>query len=153
MRGAARALAATTAAAVGWLLAAQLALASEDLAQGAALYGEHCASCHGENLEGAPDWRKMGADGLYPAPPHDETGHTWHHGDRLLFDYTKLGGEEALAMLGIADFESGMPGFGHVLGDDDIRAVLAYIKSTWPEDIRRHQERLTQQEAASSPRE
>ncbi len=153
MRGAARALGVATAAAVGWLLAAQLALASEDLAQGAALYGEHCASCHGENLEGEPDWRKMGADGLYPAPPHDETGHTWHHGDRLLFDYTKLGGAEVLAMLGIADFESGMPGFGHVLSDDDIRAVLTYIKSTWPEDIRRHQERLTQQEAASPQRE
>jgi mono/diheme cytochrome c family protein len=150
--GAARALAAATAA-VGWLLAAHPALASDDLAQGAALYGAHCASCHGKNLEGAPDWRRMGPDGLYPAPPHDETGHTWHHGDRLLFDYTKLGGEEALAKLGIADFESGMPGFGHVLSDDEIRAILTYIKSTWPDDIRRHQERLTQQEAASSPQE
>ena len=153
MRGAARALAAATAAAAGWLLAAHLALASEDVVQGAALYDEHCASCHGKNLEGAPDWRRMGADGLYPAPPHDETGHTWHHGDRLLFDYTKLGGEEALAVHGIADFESGMPGFGHVLSDDEIRDILAYIKSTWPEDIRRHQERLSRQEAASSPRE
>ena len=142
-----------TAAALGWLPAGHLALASDDLAQGAALYAEHCASCHGKNLEGEPDWRSRDRDGLYPAPPHDETGHTWHHGDRLLFDYTKFGGAETLALLGIADFESAMPGFGDLLTDGEIRDILAFIKSTWPEDIRRHQERLTRQEAASSPRE
>ena len=87
------------------------------------------------------------------APPHDVSGHTWHHGDRLLFDYTKFGGEAALATRGVGDFESGMPGFGHVLTDDEIRDVLAFIKSTWPEEIRRHQEQLTRQEAASPPPE
>ena len=95
----------------------------------------------------------MGEDGLYPAPPHDVTGHTWHHGDGLLFDYTKLGGEGALAMRSVTDFESGMPGFGHVLSDGEIRDILAFIKSTWPEEIRRHQENLTRQEAASGPPE
>ena len=144
---------AATAAIACWSLAEHLALASEDLARGSALYAEHCASCQGENLEGAPNWRKLGADGLYPAPPHDVTGHTWHHGDRLLFDYTKLGGEAAMAMRGVTDFESGMPGFGHLLTDDDIRDVLVFIKSTWPEEILRHQEQLTRQEAASGPSE
>ena len=142
-----------TVAIAGWLLAGHVALASEDVARGAALYAEHCASCHGKDLEGAPDWRKMGADGLYPAPPHDETGHTWHHGDRLLFDYTKLGGEAALARRGVADFESGMTGFGHILSDDEIRDVLAFIKSTWPIALRRHQEQMTRQEAASRSHE
>ena len=47
-------------------------------------------------------------------------------------------------------FESGMPGLGHVLTDDEILDVLAFIKSTWPEEVRRHQEQLTRQEAASS---
>ena len=130
-----------------------VARASGDLARGTALYAEHCASCHGENLEGAPNWRRVGEDGLYPAPPHDVTGHTWHHGDSLLFDYTKLGGEGALATRGVTDFESGMPGFGHVLSDDEIRDILTFIKSTWPEEIRRHQEHLTRQEAASGPPE
>jgi mono/diheme cytochrome c family protein len=63
-----------------------------DIAQGKALYAESCASCHGANLEGQPDWRTPGPDGRLPAPPHDETGHTWHHPDRVLFQYTKLGG-------------------------------------------------------------
>ena len=142
-----------TAAIASLLLAEQVARASDDLAQGAALYAEHCASCHGAELEGAPDWRRRGADGLYPAPPHDETGHTWHHGDKLLFDYTKLGGEALLAARGITDFESGMPGFGHLLTDDQIRDVLAFIKSTWPELMRSHQEEMTQQEAASQVEE
>ena len=153
MRLTAPAIVVATAAIAGVLLAEQVARASDDLAQGAVLYAEHCASCHGAELEGAPDWRRRGADGLYPAPPHDETGHTWHHGDKLLFDYTKLGGEALLAARGITDFESGMPGFGHLLTDDQIRDVLAFIKSTWPELMRSHQEEMTQQEAASHEEE
>ena len=148
-----RAAGAAMAAIAGCLLVGQTAWASNDLERGAALYAEHCASCHGAELEGAPDWRRRGPDGLYPAPPHDATGHTWHHGDRLLFDYTKLGGEGALAALGITDFESGMPGFAEVLSDDEIRDVLAFIKSTWPEPLRQHQEDMTRHEAESDPRE
>ena len=153
MRLTARTVAAATAAIAGWLLVGQAALSSDDLAQGAALYAEHCASCHGKNLEGAPDWRRQGEDGLYPAPPHDETGHTWHHGDQMLFDYTKLGGEGLLAARGITNFESGMPGFAEILTDDEIRDVLAFIKSTWPEPLRSHQEDMTRHEAEFLPRE
>ncbi len=106
-----------------------------DLAAGAALYQEHCAACHGAQLEGQPDWRSPGEDGLLPAPPHDETGHTWHHGDRLLFTYTALGGAETLARQGM-DFESGMPGFAGILSDAEIWDILGFIKSTWPERVR-----------------
>ncbi|MCS6622344.1 cytochrome c [Roseibacterium beibuensis] len=106
-----------------------------DLAQGEVLYGEYCASCHGANLEGQPDWQSLGPDGRLPAPPHDETGHTWHHPDSVLFQYTKLGGREALAFQGI-EFDSGMPGFSGQLSDREIWTVLAYILSTWPERAR-----------------
>ena len=153
MRLTARAFVAAVASLAAWLPVGQAALASDDLARGAALYAEHCASCHGAELEGAPDWRRRGADGLYPAPPHDETGHTWHHGDQLLFDYTKLGGEALLALSGITNFESGMPGFAELLTDDQIRDILAFIKSTWPEQLRRHQEEMTRHEAASQAEE
>lgn len=110
-----------------------------DIAQGEQLYGDYCAACHGANLEGQPDWRSAGPDGLLPAPPHDETGHTWHHTDSVLFDYTKLGGKAALAAQGV-EFESGMPGFGGQLSDAEIWTILAYIKSTWPERERSAQE-------------
>lgn len=103
-----------------------------DIVRGQQLYAENCAACHGANLEGQPDWRSPGPDGIMPAPPHDETGHTWHHADALLFEYTKLGGEAALAQQGL-EFASGMPSFGDQLSDAEIWNVIAYIKSTWPE--------------------
>ena len=54
------------------------------IALGQRLYAENCATCHGADLEGQPDWQTPLANGRYPAPPHDETGHTWHHADALL---------------------------------------------------------------------
>ncbi|MEQ3749500.1 MAG: c-type cytochrome [Celeribacter sp.] len=102
-----------------------------DMARAEQLYQENCAACHGANLEGQPNWRSPGPDGILPAPPHDASGHTWHHDDAMLFDYTRLGGQEAMAREGL-QFDSGMPGFGDVLSDAEIRAILDYIKSTWP---------------------
>ena len=109
-----------------------------DAAAGEALYQDYCASCHGDKLQGQPDWRSPGDDGRLPAPPHDKTGHTWHHGDDLLFSYTKLGGKAALARQGV-DFNSGMPGFGGQLSDQQIWDILAYIKTTWPDRQREMQ--------------
>ncbi len=109
-----------------------------DIVAGERIYVEYCASCHGANLEGEENWRSPGADGRLPAPPHDETGHTWHHADSLLFDYTKLGGKALMATKGI-EFDSGMPGFSDQLSDPEIHNVLAYIKSTWPERIQKIQ--------------
>lgn len=107
-------------------------LDGRDLDRGRAVYAEHCAACHGAGLEGQLDWRSPGADGIYPAPPHDATGHTWHHSNAQLLDYTRLGGQGVIDRLGIRNFTSGMPAFGEVLGEDDIWNVLAYIRSTWP---------------------
>ncbi|WP_170387872.1 c-type cytochrome [Ruegeria atlantica] len=117
-----------------------------DVEEGALLYAEFCASCHGDELEGQPNWRAPNEDGTLPAPPHDETGHTWHHGDALLFDYTKQGGEAALEARGVSDFASGMPGFSDSLSDQQIWNILAYIKSTWPERIREMQAVRTESE-------
>ena len=98
---------------------------------GAAVYAKHCASCHGKNLEGEPNWRRRRLDGTLPSPPHDATGHTWHHSDELLFRMTREG-PAAIAGKG---YRSTMPGFAGVLEDRDILASLAYIKSRWPADI------------------
>ncbi len=112
---------------------------AERLALGQRVYVDACASCHGENLEGQANWRIRNADGRLPAPPHDQTGHTWHHPDPMLFEMTKLG-IEALAPEG---YRSDMPGFAEDLSDEEIRAVLAFIKSTWPPQIRARQEEAT----------
>ncbi|MBL8580441.1 MAG: cytochrome c [Mesorhizobium sp.] len=109
------------------------------VAHGEAIYMEHCASCHGRNLEGQPDWRKLDKEGFLPAPPHDESGHTWHHPDTLLFKITKLGIAEAA---NLKDYKTRMPAFRETLSDDDIIAALSYIKSRWPEDMRRRHDQL-----------
>ncbi len=109
------------------------------LALGSSLYGEHCAACHGAELEGQANWRQRDPEGLLPAPPHDETGHTWHHPDRQLFEITKLG---TAALIG-PDYQTTMGPFAEVLSDDEIRAVLAYIRSRWPENIRARQAEAT----------
>ena len=108
------------------------------VARGGAVYVEQCAACHGADLEGQPDWRKPNADGTLKAPPHDETGHTWHHPDADMFRYTKQGGQ-ALAPKG---FKSAMPGYGDSLSDREIWAVLSYIHTFWPAEIRERQRRL-----------
>ena len=108
-----------------------------EVARGATLYAETCAACHGAALEGAEDWRGRNEDGSFRAPPHDETGHTWHHADAQLFAITKFGTEEVTGGAVVSD----MQGFGEVLTDDEIRAVLAFIKAQWPERvIARHNE-------------
>jgi mono/diheme cytochrome c family protein len=111
------------------------------VARGLAVYDEHCASCHGAQLEGQPDWRERLPTGRLPAPPHDATGHTWHHPDALLFGMTKHG----LGPYAPEGYESDMPAFDGVLSDADIAAVLAYIKSAWPPEIRAQQDRINRQ--------
>ena len=115
-------------------------LDNRDLVSGQTLYTNNCASCHGAKLEGQPNWRLPNADGVLPAPPHDSTGHTWHHDNGLLFEYTKLGGKGALAARGIADFNSGMPAFDGVISNEDIWDILAFIRSTWPKRQQQFQE-------------
>ncbi len=68
---------------------------ADQVALGKDVYRTACASCHGVELEGQADWRKALPGGGFPAPPHDETGHTWHHADEFLFRYTKLGRRKA----------------------------------------------------------
>ena len=105
---------------------------------GARIYAQHCAACHGVRGQGQPNWREHGPNGLLPAPPHDESGHTWHHADRALFTITKLGVGAI-----VPGYESDMPAFGDLLSDAEIAAALAYIKSTWPERERGFQAEVT----------
>jgi mono/diheme cytochrome c family protein len=105
---------------------------AKQVAAGAALYARHCASCHGTNLEGQPNWRRRLPNGRLPAPPHDASGHTWHHPDALLIGIVKNGLVPPYAPAGYA---SDMPAFAGVLSDDQIRAVLAYIQSRWPKQV------------------
>lgn len=145
-----RGVAAALAAAV--LLPACSQAPAEDpavLATGRKVYEMHCASCHGARLEGQPNWRERDAGGRLPAPPHDASGHTWHHPDEVLFRITKYGVAKAANLQG---YDSAMPAYEGVLSDAEIRAVLAWIKSQWPDDIRRQQAEVDAAHAAQQRR-
>ncbi|MYN13074.1 c-type cytochrome [Pusillimonas sp. TS35] len=113
--------------------------------RGKALYAANCASCHGEALQGQPNWRERLPNGRLPAPPHDKTGHTWHHPDAILIDIIKHGlvpGRTAPR-----GYQSDMPAYAGILSDDEIIAVLAYIKGTWPPAVLQAQKEVTLQSA------
>ncbi len=103
------------------------------VARGRQVYDTQCASCHGKDLEGQPNWRSRLASGRLPAPPHDASGHTWHHPGKVLFSVVRDG----VAKNAPPGYQTDMPVYGGVLSDAEIWAVLAYIKSRWPEDVQR----------------
>jgi mono/diheme cytochrome c family protein len=119
------------------------ALGSDEIAVGREVYATNCAECHGANLEGEAEWQKQNEDNSFRSPPHDDTGHTWHHGDEVLIESIVLGGARLPDNIGGS---SDMPAFGDTLTDAEITAVLSYIKSTWSEDVRSIQWEQTIQE-------
>ncbi|WP_434033923.1 c-type cytochrome [Cupriavidus sp. a3] len=119
---------------------------SSRLVRGRQLYAQACASCHGANLEGQANWRERLANGRMPAPPHDASGHTWHHADAVLFAITKNG--LVAGVTAPQGYVSDMPAFRLSMSDDDILAVLAYIKSTWPDKMAAAQREATDQYAS-----
>ena len=98
---------------------------------GEKVYLEQCASCHGVNLEGQVGWQDTMVDGMRLAPPHDKSGHTWHHPDEMLFNLTKYGFK---AMIN-DDYKVSMPVYDGILSDEEIIATLSYIKSKWPDEV------------------
>lgn len=113
---------------IAMTLAGTAAMAQSAPPGGHALYLEYCGSCHGANLEGQPNWMQRLPNGRLPAPPHDETGHTWHHSDEQLLRIVR-DGLSAIA----PRYETDMPAFGGNLDDQEITAILDYIKQSWPD--------------------
>lgn len=105
---------------------------SDTYVMGQTVYTTYCIACHGENGQGQfPDAPMQPDDtGRIGAPPHNETGHTWHHEDELLIQIIREGG------MGLPELFYPMPPFGGILSDEQITAVIAYIKTLWtPEQV------------------
>ncbi len=98
-------------------------------AAGGPLYLEHCASCHGAQGEGAPQWHEPGPDGSLPPPPLNGTGHAWHHPLKALHAT-------------IANGQGKMPGWRDTLDTAEILAIIAWFQSQWPDEIYAAWERM-----------
>lgn len=81
------------------------------LARGETLYDAACAECHG--LDG-----KGYAQSLVLAPPLDGSAHSWHHPDSQILGLLRFGGTT-------------MPAVAAEWSDDDVEAVLTFVKSRW----------------------
>ncbi len=111
--------------------------------RGAKIYAEHCASCHGDDLRGAANWRYRQPDGTYPPPPHDASGHTWQHPDQTLINMIQNGINPSLP--------KGMPAFKGKLTPGDVGDVIDFIKSHWDLAERKSQWWQTQRNQEQPP--
>lgn len=114
--------------------------------QGKQIYEATCASCHGINGEGQfPDAPlKRDETGRYGAPPHNDSGHTWHHDDDLILQIINEGG------MGEPTQFYPMPTFAETLSTDDKIAVVSYIKTMWSEENQIAQYQMTESVRAES---
>lgn len=102
---------------------------SMDFAQvsrGARLFQNNCAECHGADGQGAPNWRQRDAEGLFPAPPLNGTGHAWHHPQNMLHYVIKNGSPGG---------QGRMPSWGDKLTEQEIEDIIAWFKSKWPKQV------------------
>ena len=107
-----------------------VAVATVESHPGQGTFASVCAACHGVGGEGQPDWHIRKPDGVLPAPPLNGEGHTWHHGDGLLYRIVSQGGQ-LWEDPELPQFKSGMPAFGEQLSHEEIVEVIEYIKSLW----------------------
>jgi len=117
------------------------------VARGRQIYLQNCASCHGQNAEGAPNWQQPDARGNLPPPPHDDRGHTWRHSDAQLAAIIRDGMRDPFNKTP----ELTMPPFKGRLSDEEIAAVIEYFKSLWSPEHRRFQEEQNQRERSQRP--
>ena len=104
--------------------------------QGANLYQQQCAACHGAQAQGNPGWRtKRTADGKLLPPPLNGSGHAWHHPLNVIRQTIVLGG---------AANGGTMPGFKDKLKIYEIDAIIAWFQSRWPDKIFKQWEKTNQ---------
>jgi mono/diheme cytochrome c family protein len=119
------------------------ALGPELVVEGKRIYQQYCASCHGAQGEGAPDWEQQNALGELPPPPHGPAGHTWKHSDAMLYRIISQGWRDPWNKTDRLT----MPAFGKVLTPHEIKAVITYLKTLWTPEQRQFQE----QESEGAP--
>jgi mono/diheme cytochrome c family protein len=108
----------------------------EQVELGAVVFRENCATCHGPNAEGTPNWRKRDAEGRLPPPPLNGTAHAWHHSRDVLRRVVREGGQA---------FGGSMPAFAEKLSGRQIDQVIAWVQSNWSNEIYQRWQEIDEQ--------
>lgn len=107
------------------------------VARGQAIYSKHCMECHGAEGKGQPgDWRVRDAEGHFPPPPLDDSAHAWHHPTAVLLEVIRDGSPQG---------QGKMPAWQGKLSEQEMRDVVAYIKSLWSDPVYRLWSKMEQQ--------
>ncbi|MCW8899626.1 MAG: c-type cytochrome [Gammaproteobacteria bacterium] len=101
-------------------------LTPKDYSAGQRLYQLNCASCHGQQGEGAKDWRTPDKEGKNQPPPLNGSGHTWHHSPKALVTVIKNG---------TGKIGGNMPAWKDKFSDSEITLILNWITAQWPDEI------------------
>ncbi len=93
----------------------------EMVSAGGKLFTKNCAVCHGAKGQGNAKWRVRQADGNFPPPPLNGTGHAWHHPQKQLIGVVQNGTPR------------GMPAWKGKLTLEQTQSVLAWLQAKWPD--------------------
>lgn len=96
------------------------------LVRGGQIFKQNCASCHGDNAQGADNWQKRDANGKFLAPPLNGTGHAWHH---------PMSGLKQTIYFGTERIGGSMPGWKDALTEAQIDDVLFWVQAKWPDEL------------------
>jgi len=113
------------------------------VALGHSLYDQHCAFCHGQDLAGKPGWDGDYPTGGRPPLPLDGSAAIARLTDRDLFDVSKFSGQP----FSPPSYKNDMPGFEGRLANADLWAIIAFMKSRWPEEAREQQRQAGKERA------
>jgi len=94
--------------------------------RGGKIFKQNCASCHGDNAQGADNWQKRNTEGKFPPPPLNGTGHAWHH---------PTAGLKQTIFYGTEKIGGSMPGWKDKLSEAQVEDVLAWFQSKWPDEL------------------
>ena len=97
---------------------------NEQISSGEVIFQQNCASCHGSNAEASPDWQQ--ATGEKAAPPLNGSANSWNKSMEQLSQAIRLGSIQ---------IGGSMPAFKGSLSEQQIKQVIAYFQSKWPDEV------------------
>jgi mono/diheme cytochrome c family protein len=108
---------------------AQAQIAARSLQQGAALYAQHCATCHGADGQGLQESDALSPQGIIRIPALAGNRAVSLSSSANLVRIILAGGYAPATAGNPRPY--GMPPFVHVLTDEDIASVTTYIRTSW----------------------
>lgn len=97
------------------------------IANGAKLYQENCAQCHGPEAQGHPDWERGRKEGFAAAPPLNGTGTEVKLSQAQMIHIIRNGVTRDDALV--------MPAWQGRVADRDLEDIIAWYQALWSGEV------------------